>query len=93
MFKNELSNLTVLQDLRKRTGKLIPVLVSKKTISLTDWPDKRVKEMRRSLKSHNDVTRLGFFTVFNFSKCCACYIIQIVSYLNLMKSINNSGFN
>lgn len=59
---------------------------SKKNISLTDWLDKKFKEMKRSIKSHDDATSV--FSGLDFSKYCTCCIMQIISYLNLIKSTN-----
>lgn len=57
----------------------------------SDWLEKSVKEMKRSLKSHDDVTCL-IYSGLNFSKYSTCDNMQILSYLNLIKSINKSWF-
>lgn len=53
VFKNDLSNPKVIQDLIK---KMKIICFENKDSSLTDCLDKRVKNMKRSIKSLDDMS-------------------------------------
>lgn len=62
VFKNDLSNPKVIQDLIKKMK--IICYEGKKNNSLTDCLDKRVKNMKRSIKSHDYMSVFLWFEFF-----------------------------